>query len=104
MATVNQAETQQFEKVRSSVAQEPKQNGAATVVQKRTQKKKQRNKRALIIILSVIALGAIVWYFTSAKTAKTQSVLRYGVVDVGDITKIVTATGTLQATHTVQVG
>lgn len=56
----------------------------------------------MIAIVILLGVGSY-FYFSKTKTT-TQVMTRFSVVDFGDITKAVTATGTLQATKTVQVG
>ncbi|MDP4220743.1 MAG: efflux RND transporter periplasmic adaptor subunit [Bacteroidota bacterium] len=70
------------------------------VIKKR--KKKTKNIIIAISALAIVGLGA--WYFFFRGEAAQIPFIRFAVVDKGDIVKSVTATGTLQATTTVQVG
>jgi HlyD family secretion protein len=70
-----------------------------------TGKKRKRKFRSWAIILSsVIIVGAGVWYFFLRSEGDAPPFIRFAVADNGDITKSVTATGSLAATTTVQVG
>lgn len=76
-----------------------------TVVMKKvTLGQKKRKLSPAIIALGVVVLLAAFWYFFLHKPAVAPIVVRYSAVDMGDISRSVTATGTLQATTTVQVG
>ncbi|HET6401813.1 MAG TPA: efflux RND transporter periplasmic adaptor subunit [Candidatus Kapabacteria bacterium] len=76
-----------------------------TVVMKKvTLGQKKRKISPAIIVLGVVVLGVVFWYFFLHKPAAAPTVVRYSAVDMGDISRSVTATGTLQATTTVQVG
>ena len=74
------------------------------VVKKVTLGQKKRRVNPAIIVLGIIALAVIFWYAFLPKPATPPTVVRYAAVDMGDISRSVTATGTLQATTTVQVG
>ena len=65
-------------------------------------RKKTKNLIYAVLILAVIGLA--VWYFFFRAEAAQIPFIRFTPLDKGDITKSVTATGTLQATKTVQVG
>ena len=65
---------------------------------------KKRGVRPAVIVLAIIVLGAIFWFLFLRKPAAPPTVVRYSAIDMGDISRSVTATGTLQATTTVQVG
>jgi HlyD family secretion protein len=64
--------------------------------------KKTKQRIVMIAILLVAAFG--VYYFFFKPAALAVVTVRYTAVDTGDLTKAVTATGSLQATKTVQVG
>ncbi len=65
---------------------------------------KKKTFNPYLYLLGLILLGAGIWYFALRKPAQSALVVRYAALDVGDISRGVTATGTLQATTTVQVG
>ena len=75
----------------------------AIVTKTRREKRKQRIDPKLLVLLGVVILFAAYFLFFRKKETTTTTV-RYATVQVGDITKGITATGTLQATTTVQVG
>ena len=85
-------------------------NGAAPlpppkeVFKKTTLGKKKRKLAPVFFTLGAAVLGFGVWYFMLRTPAKPPIVVRYAAVDMGDLSRGVTATGTLQATTTVQVG
>jgi HlyD family secretion protein len=85
--------------------QSPKTNTPppAEVMKKVTVTKKKR-VNWVVIGLAAALLGLAVWYLFLRTPAKAPLVIRYTAVDMGSISKGVTATGTLQATTTVQVG
>lgn len=58
--------------------------------------------RAFLIVFAAIAAIAASWYGTGRTAA--EPAYRFGKVDRGDISDIVTATGTLNAVTTVQIG
>ncbi len=66
-------------------------------------RKKSVRKWVTIILLLVIA-GSGYWYFFMQEEPAPKPIIRYGAVDKGDVIKSISATGTLQATKTVQVG
>ncbi len=74
------------------------------VMKKITLGQKKRKVSPGIIVLAVILLGVAFWFLFLRKPAAAPVVVRYSAVDMGDISRSVTATGTLQATTTVQVG
>lgn len=79
----------------------PKPSIATTVT---TIKRKKRSKRNLYLIVALLAaLGAVYYFFIRTEAAAPVS-YRYSLIERGNITKGVTATGTIQATKTVQVG
>jgi HlyD family secretion protein len=84
------------------------QRGAAAAPPKEILKKvthlKKRRLNPIVLVAGLLLLGAAVWYFFLRTPAKAALVVRYAAVDAGDISRGVTATGTLQATTTVQVG
>ncbi|HET9137248.1 MAG TPA: biotin/lipoyl-binding protein, partial [Candidatus Kapabacteria bacterium] len=66
--------------------------------------KRKRNKRILWgAIVLIVACGAG-WYFFLRKEPIPAPVIRYTAIERGEIVQAVTATGTIQATTTVQVG
>jgi HlyD family secretion protein len=72
-----------------------------------TEKKKSKGRGGMIqrLLLSLLGLGLVVGAYFYFKPSVTSSyTIRYAAVERGDITKAVTATGTVQATKTVQVG
>lgn len=68
---------------------------------KRTKKKTKRNVYVILALLA--ALGAVYYFFIRTEAAPPVT-YRYNSIERGNITKGVTATGTIQATKTVQVG
>ena len=74
------------------------------VLKKVTLGKKKRKLSPAIIVVALVALGFGFWYFFLRTPAAPPLIIRYAAVDTGNITRSVTATGTLQATTTVQVG
>ena len=67
-------------------------------------RKKKGKKGLLLTLLFLVITGIGVWYFFFRPEPAAVPFIRFAIVDKGDITKSVTATGTLQATTTVQVG
>ena len=65
-------------------------------------KKKIKNWSIIAIIIVIAIFG--VWFFFLKGEAAQATFIRFSAIDKGDIVKSVTATGTLQATTTVQVG
>ncbi|MBS1903334.1 MAG: efflux RND transporter periplasmic adaptor subunit [Bacteroidetes bacterium] len=71
----------------------------------RQKQKKQVVRRWVSIVILLLVAGAAVWYFVfNKKDAAAITVYRFAAVEHGDIIKAITATGTIQATKTVQVG
>lgn len=68
----------------------------------KSRKKKTKNLIAIVALVAIAGLAA--WYFFFRNEAAQVPFIRFTAVDKGDIVKSVTATGTLQATTTVQVG
>jgi HlyD family secretion protein len=60
--------------------------------------------RWLWIGLALLGIGAGVWYFFLRKKEETPFVWKTGQLERGDIYSVITATGTVQALNTVQVG
>ena len=58
----------------------------------------------MVLSLVVILAGLAAWYFFFRGDTVTAAFIRFAAVDIGAIVKSVSATGTLQATKTVQVG
>jgi HlyD family secretion protein len=79
----------------------PDSKQTALIIQKK-RKKRVKNWITIAIIAAVAGLG--VWYFFFRGEASQIPFIRFAVMDKGDIVKSVSATGTLQATTTVQVG
>ncbi len=72
-----------------------------------TFKARQRRKaikRWITIGIILLFLGGGAFYFLRKDEAQPQTIIRYTTIERGDIMKSITATGTLQATTTVQVG
>ncbi len=67
-------------------------------------KRKKKIKNWSIIGVVAIAAGLAVWYFFLRGEADQVPFIRFATVEKGDVIKSVTATGTLQAIITVQVG
>ena len=66
--------------------------------------RRKKSKKLIYAALILIIVGLGVWYFFLRSEAVSVPFIRFTAVDKGDIVKSVTATGTLQATKTVQVG
>jgi HlyD family secretion protein len=66
--------------------------------------RKKKTKRWILIFGIAAIAGLAVWYFFFRSEAAGVPFIRFAIVDKGDIVKSVSATGTLQATTTVQVG
>jgi HlyD family secretion protein len=77
----------------------------ADAIVKETQKENRKKKvdPKLLVLLGIVILIAAYFLFFR-KTETTTTTIRYATLQQGDITKGITATGTLQATTTVQVG
>src|ERR1051325_3563925 len=65
---------------------------------------KKRNLTPVYLVLALLVVAFGVWYIFFKPAAKAPFVIRYSAVDYGEISRGVTATGTLQAVTTVQVG
>src|ERR1700730_11268528 len=66
--------------------------------------RRKKSKKIIYAVLILALAGLGVWYFFFRGEAAQIPFIRFAALDKGDITKAVTATGTLQATKTVQVG
>ncbi len=66
--------------------------------------RRKKSKKIIYAVLILALIGLGVWYFFLRPEPAQVPVIRFTALDKGDITKSVTATGTLQATKTVQVG
>ncbi len=66
--------------------------------------RKNKLKKWIMLVLILAVAGAAVWYFFFRGEAAQLPFIRFAAIDKGDVIKSVTATGTLQATKTVQVG
>jgi HlyD family secretion protein len=76
----------------------------ATTTTVTTIKRKKKTKRNVYLIVALLAaLGAVYYFFIRTEPTPPVS-YRYSSIERGNITKGVTATGTIQATKTVQVG
>lgn len=75
----------------------------AIVTETRTKKRKPIVDPKLLVLLAVVLAVAAYFLFFRKKTETTTTV-RYAALQQGNITRGITATGTLQATTTVQVG
>ncbi|GAB2495552.1 efflux RND transporter periplasmic adaptor subunit [Arenimonas alkanexedens] len=60
--------------------------------------------RRLIVIVAVLGLAALAWWAWSARAPEAGGGFRTGAVDRGDVRVVISATGTLRATTTVDVG
>lgn len=61
------------------------------------------NKRSIALLLGIAAVAAVAWVFTRSAAADPMS-YRFARVEKGDVQATVSATGTLSAVTTVQVG
>ncbi len=66
-------------------------------------RRKSMRKWITIIVILLIASAGTYYYFTKADE-QPQIAIRYATIERGDIIKSISATGTIQATKTVQVG
>ncbi len=66
--------------------------------------RKKRKLGPVFWVLGAVAAGFAFWYFFIRTAPPPPLIIRYAAIDTGSITRSVTATGTLQATTTVQVG
>jgi HlyD family secretion protein len=71
-------------------------------IKSRKRKKSLRRWISIIFIL-IVATGGY-WYFFMQEEIQPKPIIKYGIVDTGDVIKSISSTGTLQATKTVQVG
>lgn len=67
-------------------------------------KRNKSSKKWAVVVLFLIVAGVGYWYFFGQESPTPPPVIRYGVLDTGDIVRSISATGTIQATKTVQVG
>ncbi len=74
------------------------------VVKKTTLGIKKRKVGPWAAGLAILLLGFVFYWFFLRAPAAAPLIIRYAAIDTGTITRGVTATGTLQATTTVQVG
>lgn len=70
----------------------------------KAKKRKKSVRKWITIILLLVIAGGGYWYFFMQEEPAPKPIIRYGAVDKGDVVKSISATGTLQATKTVQVG
>ncbi len=70
---------------------------------KQKARRKSMRKWMTIFVIVLLAGGGAYYYFTKADEAP-QIAIRYATIERGDIIKSISATGTIQATKTVQVG
>ncbi len=85
----------------------PKVDGKApppAAIKKVTLGKKKRNLKPLYAVLALLIVAFGAWYIFFRPAAKAPLVIRYAAIDTGEVSRGVTATGTLQAVTTVQVG
>ena len=73
-------------------------------VVKSVRKTKKRRFNPVVIVLGLLIIAAAVWYFFLRSSGPAPIVVRYAAIDMGDVSRGVTATGTLQPITTVQVG
>ena len=66
--------------------------------------RKKRKLGPVFWVLGAVAAGFAFWYFFIRTPPPPPLIIRYAAIDTGSVTRSVTATGTLQATTTVQVG
>jgi HlyD family secretion protein len=67
-------------------------------------RKKKKSAKPVYLVIGLLIVAGAVWFLFFRTPAKAPLVVRYAAVDVGDISRGVTATGTLQPITTVQVG
>ena len=65
---------------------------------------KPRPIRRFLIIAAVLGLAVLAWWAWSARAPEAGGGFRTGAVDRGDVRVVISATGTLRATTTVDVG
>lgn len=70
----------------------------------KSKKRKKSLRRWISIILLLIIAACGYWYFFMKEEVQPRPIIKYAVVDTGDVIKSISSTGTLQATKTVQVG
>ncbi len=103
------ADTTTTTTTRETIGNFPANNGGIPIPPKEIMKKVTLGKKKskwgpVLYTLGAAVLGFAAWYFLLRTPAKPPIVIRYAAVDLGDLSRGVTATGTLQATTTVQVG
>lgn len=64
----------------------------------------RRGKKIAIVVVALLAIAAAAYFLSKRKGAKPEEEYRTQVADRGDVVMSVTATGTLSAVTTVQVG
>src|ERR1019366_2370528 len=64
----------------------------------------ENNSRKILIIVTAIVVALLLFWWYRHKTASGDTTFRLGFVDVGNVQQTVSATGTLNAVKTVQVG
>ncbi|MFI5263724.1 MAG: efflux RND transporter periplasmic adaptor subunit, partial [Candidatus Kapaibacterium sp.] len=82
----------------------PSANDSKSLPAQLSRKRKRKIKNWSIVAAIIIIAGAGIWYFYFRGEADQLPFIRFATVEKGDVIKSVTATGTLQATTTVQVG
>jgi len=88
----------------ASGGKSPSANDMKSLPAQLARKRKKKIKNLSIVGLILIIAGTGVWYFFFRGEADQLPFIRFATVEKGDVVKSVTATGTLQATTTVQVG
>lgn len=107
MDTTQSAEIKQSQPVASAMTTDPKSNGASkdkAAEAAKARARRKRNKRIIWGLIIVLIAGGAGWYFFLRKEPIPAPVIRYTAIERGEIVQAVTATGTIQATTTVQVG
>jgi HlyD family secretion protein len=76
----------------------------AVVTETRTTRNRKPKVDPKLLILLAVVLAVAAYYMFFRKTTEVTTTVRYAALQQGNITRGITATGTLQATTTVQVG
>jgi HlyD family secretion protein len=76
-----------------------------TLEQNIKSKKRKKSLRRWISVFLLLVVAAVGYrYFFMQEEVQPKPIIKYGVVDTGDVIRSISSTGTLQATKTVQVG